>query len=220
MKNITTNMRRRCANPLAPIFNLDFGNKQTINKIISPIVSPLPIDSKNQKTPNSFKGLFPEMKTPITPPRFEIRPMDQIIPNLWLGELLSERELIENNFTHVLSIYDKQPDFIDSPHFITKWINIKDNGSENISDYFEECSEFIHNVLQSGGKIYVHCQFGFSRSPAIVIAYIMRYGICLDEPRNFSFYDALEFVSAKRPVICPNFGFNISLQKYEKELFL
>ncbi len=215
------NMRRRCTNHLVPIFKLDFGNnKQIINKIpiISPIISPS-IDPKIQKSPNSGNALFPEIKSPTTPSRIEIHIFDEIIPNLWLGELLSEQELIENKFTHVLSIYDKLPNFIDSSDFITKWINIKDSCSENISEYFEECSEFIHNALRSGGKIYVHCQMGISRSSSIVIAYIMQYGICPNEERKFTFYDALEYVGRKRHVICPNLGFNLALQQYEKELF-
>lgn len=220
MKNITTNMRRRYTNPAAPIFKLDFvNNTQIINKIpiVSPIISP-GIDSRIQKSPIFSNSLFPEIKTPLTPSKFEIHTFNEIIPNLWLGELLSEEELIANKFTHVLSIYDKQPIFIDSSNFITKWINIKDNGSENISEYFEECSEFIHNALKSGGKIYVHCHMGISRSSSIVIAYIMQYGVCLDDEKKFTFYSALEYVGNKRHIICPNLGFNLALQQYEKDL--
>lgn len=231
MKNITATMRRRTNNPLAPIFKLEIPmpeNRQNINKntLISPIISPIishnfspDTEQQIQKTKNLQSGLFPEIKTHcILPHELKINIMDEIIPNLWLGEIVNETDLLHYKFTHVLSVIDKKPDFLESPNFITKWINIKDNGSENISRHFEECSDFIHNSLLSGGKIYVHCQMGFSRSPTIVIAYIMKYGFCPTKKHNVPFYDAIGYVGSKRPSICPNFGFNIYLQNYEKNL--
>jgi protein-tyrosine phosphatase len=222
MKNITINMRRRIANPLVPIFKIDMGIDATssISQRVSPYVSPN-VDPVKKITSNSSigaNGLFPEVKMNKIN-NISVNIMDEIIPNLWLGEIIPESDIINNHFTHVLSIYDKPPSFINSKKFITKWINIKDNGSENILDYFDECCEFIHTALLSGGKIYVHCQFGISRSPTIIIAYIMRYGICCEKEEKFHFIDALEYVGSKRPIICPNFGFNISLRNYEKILF-
>jgi hypothetical protein len=221
MKNLTATMRRRTINPLVQTFKLEVleNNRPNVGKppLISPIISPK-FEPKKQKTPNSLGGLFPEARTPNTPARFAINVMDEIIPNLWLGKIICEEEILHHNFTHVLSIIDKKPDFFDSPDFTTKWIDIKDDGSENISDYFEDCSEFIHNALLSSGKIYVHCQYGFSRSPTIVIAYIMQYGNSPQQECKMHFFDALEYVSSKRPSICPNFGFNMSLRNYERFL--
>ena len=98
------------------------------------------------------------------------------------------------------------------------YIEIKDNSSENIYKYFDKCSDFIHNALNEKGKIYVHCKQGLSRSPSIVIAYIMKYGICPDIS-HIRFNEALEYVSKKRPNICPNLGFNLALRDYEKIFF-
>jgi hypothetical protein len=148
----------------------------------------------------------------IITPIFIINEMDKIIDGLWLGGAISEQGLIDNKFTHVLSIIDKKPEHIDSNYFQTKWVNIEDNGNEPIDKYFDECNEFIHQGLVSGGKIYVHCQKGFSRSPSIIIAYLMKYN------KFNTFDDACQYVASKRPTICPNLGFLIALHTYSKKL--
>ncbi|TSK38471.1 Dual specificity protein phosphatase 3 [Bagarius yarrelli] len=46
----------------------------------------------------------------------------------------------------------------------------------DLSVYFEEGADFIAQALEYNddrGKVYVHCQKGFSRSAAVVIAYLM-----------------------------------------------
>jgi len=132
---------------------------------------------------------------------------DEIIPNLWLGGLLTECELIENKFTHVLSIIDNMKPY-DESNFIAKLVKLEDKSDADIGKHFEECINFIHEGLNSGGKVYVHCQMGFSRSPSIVIAYIIKYN------ENMTFKDAFDFVVQKRPCICPNIGFNMALENY------
>jgi hypothetical protein len=227
MKSIKMSVRRRCVNSIVPAFKLNLGDNLFTPKsqVIpsTPLTSPL--CGMLFKTPESYiftkicdqnsGPLFPT--TPITP-IINFNLMDEILSNLWLGGIVTETFIIDNGFTHVLSIYDKQPSFLNSEYFSTKWINIEDNGSENIADYFDECTEYIHNLLLSGGKIYVHCQMGISRSPTIIIAYIMRYGTHIEQQKKYSFYEALDYVSEKRPNICPNLGFNIALREYENKI--
>jgi hypothetical protein len=143
--------------------------------------------------------------TPIT----NAEEMDEIIGGLWLGGLLPIQTLLNHNFTHILSIIDKEPEYLHCPCIKTKWVNISDNSHCNISQYFDECNTFINDSLASGGKIYVHCQMGFSRSPSIVIAYLMKHD---DKLKNFN--NAFDYVRSKRPNICPNLGFLFELQQY------
>jgi protein-tyrosine phosphatase len=58
--------------------------------------------------------------------------------------------------------------------------------------------------LQSGGRVFVHCFAGVSRSATIVIAYLMK-------EHGLSFNSAIKFVKSKRPQINPNDGFRKQL---------
>jgi protein-tyrosine phosphatase len=134
--------------------------------------------------------------------------MDKIIDGLWLGGYIDADILVNYGFTHILSIIEKEPEY-DLSIFKIKWISIEDSANVKIEKYFDECNEFIHQSITNGGKVYVHCQKGLSRSPTIVIAYLMN-------KRNLSFDDALGYVSSKRPCICPNLGFILALKEYDK----
>eukprot|EP00978_Attheya_sp_CCMP212_P024580 scaffold77469_cov50-Attheya_sp.AAC.5 len=73
----------------------------------------------------------------------------------------------------------------------------------------EGASQFIERHVATGGSVLVHCQMGISRSSSIVIAYLIRYHqMTLDE--------AYEYVSRRRPMICPNPGFWHQLGVFEK----
>jgi protein-tyrosine phosphatase len=223
MKKITMNARRRYC---VPILNLEMGNCQKIQNI-APINSPTSTNSNktslyipqfpsnqnnSQMVSNRSQNNTPIICTPV----ITDDSMNEVISDLWLGGNIDEQELISENFTHVLSIIDKEPQYINSDTFKTKWINIEDDGHEHIDQYFSECNNFIHEGLCcNNGKVYVHCQKGLSRSPTIVIAYIMEYGIC---GKHYNFNDAFDYVRSKRSSICPNLGFNIALRVYENHI--
>lgn len=93
--------------------------------------------------------------------------------------------------------------------------------TRNIEDYSDlagELREFINcvlpkinNALEGGENVYVHCHAGISRSPAVVMAYLMKYhGMTRDE--------ALGYVRQFRPAVHPNPGFTRMLGEFENEL--
>ena len=57
----------------------------------------------------------------------------------------------------------------DSYEFKQKIIEVDDDYRANIIQYFNECILFI----EGNDKIFIHCAAGMSRSPTIVIAYLM-----------------------------------------------
>jgi len=86
---------------------------------------------------------------------------------------------------------------------------MEDTPGVEISKYFQEAHNFIEEGRAKNCKVLVHCEGGISRSPTIVIAYLMRYN-------GMTLKDALEHVSQKRPIISPNMGFMNELKKYEQ----
>ncbi len=53
-------------------------------------------------------------------------------------------------------------------------------------------SAAIHEALQNGKRVYIHCRNGHGRSPALVIAYLTRY-------ESMSLEDAASLIKTKRP---------------------
>lgn len=57
---------------------------------------------------------------------------------------------------------------------------------------------FIHSKRKEGKGVLVHCDAGLCRSPAVVVAYIMRYGTNLWSPQPMGYNAARRLVRQKR----------------------
>ncbi|KAJ3108941.1 hypothetical protein HDU97_009674 [Phlyctochytrium planicorne] len=138
-------------------------------------------------------------------------PINEILPNLFLGNLLAAVDpaiLEENKVTHIIKAVD-EPTNLD--RFSSLILPLRDHPDENIRQYFDHTYEFIEGALGGGGRVLVHCHQGVSRSATIVVAYVMRkFEVSLDE--------ALQSVKEKRFCVDPNVGFRAQLQDYEVEL--
>ncbi|CAN9511257.1 unnamed protein product [Ophioblennius macclurei] len=89
-------------------------------------------------------------------------------------------------------------------------VPIQDWPHAPLNQYFDPVAERIHQNQR--GVTLVHCTAGRSRSPTLVMAYLMRFEGC-------SLRQAHEQVLAQRPFIRPNAGFWRQLQEYEHNLF-
>lgn len=87
--------------------------------------------------------------------------------------------------------------------------NLADTPSANLLQHLDEATHFIHEQLSKGGGgvVLVHCMGGFSRSPAVIAAYLIRY-------QRLSVDEALAVLRAKRSCVRPNEGFMKQLQKW------
>ncbi|KAM4628217.1 dual specificity protein phosphatase 14 isoform 2-T2 [Polymixia lowei] len=89
-------------------------------------------------------------------------------------------------------------------------IPVQDQPHAPLSQYFDPVAERIDG--NRSGNTLVHCTAGRSRSPALIMAYLMRY-------KSVSLRQAHEWVLENRPHIRPNAGFWRQLIEYEKRLF-
>jgi len=134
--------------------------------------------------------------------------MDRITNNIWLGNISSAKSI--NNLkkleiSKILTVIENvAPNYKREDNFWQKIVKVADSPDQNIIRYFGECIGFI----EGDENVLVHCMGGSSRSPTIVIAYIMwRYML--------PFNEAFEFVNSKRPYIFPNDGFKEQLKIFE-----
>mmetsp|Transcript_24879 Transcript_24879/g.4117 ORF Transcript_24879/g.4117 Transcript_24879/m.4117 type:complete len:122 (+) Transcript_24879:118-483(+) len=101
----------------------------------------------------------------------------KILDNLYLGSVGAAYQLNplkERKITHILTVCEiLPPKFPD--HFTYKVISVADDPATRLSNYFKECVDWINEVINSGGVVFVHCFAGISRSSTITIAYLMRY---------------------------------------------
>ena len=134
--------------------------------------------------------------------------MSEILPGLWLGDLgcTQDRDfLLENNITHMVSVIDTPVPIRTAVSRISLNIPLPDAELAPIHTYFTRAADFIDDALKRGGSVYCHCFAGISRSPTIVAAYLIL-------KKGMTDAAALDFIRARRPIICPNDGFRRSLQ--------
>ncbi|XP_042219922.1 dual specificity protein phosphatase 19-like [Homarus americanus] len=118
--------------------------------------------------------------------------------------------LTNNKITHILNVATGIINLFEG-WFTYKTKEVYDVPGCRIIDIFDECCDYIHTAVVSGGCVLIHCNAGVSRSASIVIAYLMRhYGMSFDE--------AFKFVKSKRSFIRPNAGFIDQLKEYETKL--
>lgn len=104
-------------------------------------------------------------------------------------------------------------------------IPVLDWDDQDLLAHFPQCFKFIEEGLSSGGKVLVHWYVrllrkqsklsdsgaGISRSPTVVIGYLMH-------SLQISYMEARKKVEDVRPGIWPNDGFVEQLEKFDRQL--
>ena len=136
--------------------------------------------------------------------------IDQITETIYLGNLVgafNKKKLKNLGIKKILTVMGAFGNHYEPHEFIHKTIDVDDDFRTNIIQYFKECFSFIEGT----DKVFVHCAAGMSRSPTIVIAYIMW-------KKQLYLNDAINFVRKKRPLISPNANFMNQLKIFDELL--
>ncbi|NXM38475.1 DS13B phosphatase, partial [Gymnorhina tibicen] len=146
--------------------------------------------------------------------------VDQVWPNIYLGDAWAARSkttLQSLNITHILNAADGPYSINTGAKYYADLqieyygVEAFDDPSFDLSIFFYDAANFIGKALNSsGGKVFVHCAMGVSRSATLVLAFLMIR-------ENMTLVDALKAVSAHRN-ICPNSGFLSQLRDLDIKL--
>ncbi|XP_068596149.1 dual specificity protein phosphatase 1 [Brachionichthys hirsutus] len=151
--------------------------------------------------------------SPCSTPLYDQGGPVEILPFLYLGSAYhaSRKDMLDMlGITALINVSANCPNHFEDA-FLYKSIPVEDNHKADISSWFNEAIEFIDSVRNKGGRVFVHCQAGISRSATICLAYLMRTNrVKLDE--------AFEFVKQRRSVISPNFSFMGQLLQFESQV--
>lgn len=142
--------------------------------------------------------------------------MSDVLDWVWLGSWRDAEDpaaLERNGITHVLNVAKEVPsqderDAMARANVVSYQIPLVDAHSEDIVRHFETAFTFIEEARAARGRVLVHCRRGISRSPAIVVAYIMRY-------MHKDYHTALAFVKERRPCVSLNLAFREMLEDYD-----
>ncbi|KAG6491036.1 hypothetical protein ZIOFF_052368 [Zingiber officinale] len=128
---------------------------------------------------------------------------DYVARNL---EILQKHEI-----THVLNCVGFVcPEYFKTD-FVYRTLWLQDSPTEDITSILYDVFDYFEDVRQQGGRVFVHCCQGVSRSTSLVIAYLMwREGQ--------SFDNAFQFVKAARGIANPNMGFACQLLQCQKRV--
>ncbi|KAJ7324415.1 hypothetical protein JRQ81_017435, partial [Phrynocephalus forsythii] len=127
--------------------------------------------------------------------------VDQVWPNLYLGDEWAARSktiLQTLGITHILNAADGPYNINTGARYYrdlpVEYYGVQafDDNAFDISVFFHDAANFIHKALNNeGGKVFVHCAMGLSRSATLVLAYLMIH-------ENLTLVEALKSVDSHR----------------------
>ena len=141
--------------------------------------------------------------------------MSKILPRLWLsgaGEAYDGSFLRYGKITHVLNCAEElsaRPQQYGTD-VVIQHIPMEDDESPEVELQILKAVNQLQDWYRQEYRVLVHCRAGISRSPTVVIAWMM---LC----NNMSFDDAWKKVVAARNYIRPNDYFMKFLKNLEKE---
>ncbi|XP_060603775.1 dual specificity protein phosphatase 3-like [Ruditapes philippinarum] len=171
---------------------------------------------EEQVTPGSQQNIWMTLMT--TPED----PYNEVYPSLFLGDYTIAKKpekLKAIGVTHVVNcacgstfnMVNTDQEFFEESGILFHGIPAVDVWKFKMAPYFLAAANFIKQALDSGGKVYVHCMSGVSRSSAIILAFLIMM-------RDMPLMDAVKTVRDKRRIL-PNDGFLKELVELNNTLY-
>lgn len=139
----------------------------------------------------------------------------EILPSmLYLGsqDVTQDIELLKKyQISHILSIGVSVVPLPELSKLSYTFISGLDLPDERIDGVLATALPLIRDIIGKGGCAFVHCNAGVSRSPMVVIAFLMVH-------RGLTYWEADALVKEKRPGAKPNAGFVKQLKDLECKL--
>jgi protein-tyrosine phosphatase len=123
---------------------------------------------------------------------------------LYLGPVGGLREVEEYKIDLVIGLFPPLDIVVPETIFRIEFsLTDRPQDKEKMRDVLDETNEIIHNTLQRGQNVFVHCFAGISRSSTVVLDYLLTY----ENLQMKRFQDALAYLRTFRPQVNPNIGF-------------
>lgn len=123
-------------------------------------------------------------------------PFSRITPQIYVGPQFGQvgRRLLQRE--GITACVNLRAEFDDAVHNLKlenyRYLPTIDDEAPAL-EAIEQGVEFIQQILDSGGKVYIHCAGGVGRAPTMCAAYLIRQGMQMDE--------ALGLIRKTRPFI-------------------
>eukprot|EP01116_Phalansterium_solitarium_P019170 TRINITY_DN5277_c0_g1_i2.p1 TRINITY_DN5277_c0_g1~~TRINITY_DN5277_c0_g1_i2.p1 ORF type:complete len:214 (+),score=8.20 TRINITY_DN5277_c0_g1_i2:89-730(+) len=153
---------------------------------------------------------FDEIISPVL-----ISDADSQPPRLFIGSAVMARnaeQLAARGVTHIVNCSaSATPDFF--PGSISyKSLPLLDSPAQALpQDMLLDIARFIDDALSKGGRVFIHCHKGVSRSTAITMSYLMF-------KNRWTLEKAYDHCRNCRPTAAPNAGFEFSLLEWERTI--
>jgi len=136
----------------------------------------------------------------------------EVLPNVFVGDVYAahnQEELKRRNVTHIINAaLAITPPFPDQFNYLH--VQLLDFPGENVINHLQDTTKFIDDALAGGGKVFIHCLKGVSRSATIAAAYAIH-------SQKLTTKQAIDLLRQRRTVVCPNHGFVLQLEWFERQ---
>ncbi|KAM6143818.1 dual specificity protein phosphatase 21 [Erethizon dorsatum] len=140
--------------------------------------------------------------------------LSRITGSLYIGNSVSANNQFMLSCCNITTVINASVEVVNTFFQNIQYVHVpvSDTPTSYIYDFFDPIADHIHNVEMQQGRTLLHCAAGVSRSPALCLAYLMKY--C-----SMTLLDAHSWTKSCRPIIRPNNGFWEQFIYYEFKLF-